>query len=285
MYKLDIHSPKTLEKALELKNIHGNMLHSLAGGTDVLVSLRSNRVDWGSKPSLLNLNNIEDLHFVTETRDTVEIGPLLTHNELTQNPLIKEHIPTLCKALTYIGSPQIRNQGTIGGNIVHASPAADSLPVLYMRDTKIEVSTYQKRTLVPIQDFITGPGSVELDPYGIVTKILVPKHSGYRGDYQTLRQRKAISINVVSVGSEILMSDEGRVEDIRIALGAVSPTVVRGEKTERYLQNKKLSHEIIGVVKELIQKECIPIDDIRSKKKYRSAMTGVLLSRFLRNQI
>lgn len=284
MYKLDIHSPKTLDEALELKNSHGDMLHPLAGGTDVLVSLRSNRVDWGSKPSLLNLNNIEELHFVKETRDTVEIGPLQTHNELIHNPLIKDHIPTLCKALSYIGSPQIRNQGTIGGNIVHSSPAADSLPVLYMRDTKIEVSTIQKSVLVPIQDFITGPGSVELDPHGIVTKIVVPKHPGYRGDYLTLRQRKAISINVVSVGSEILMSNEGRVEDIRIALGAVSPTVVRGEKTERYLKNKQLSQQIIEVSKELIQEECIPIDDIRSKKRYRSAMTGVLLSRFLRNQ-
>ena len=141
MYEIDIISPKTIGEALELKNERGETLHPIAGGTDVLISVYNNRVDWGSRPSLLNLSKIEELHFIRETSDSVEIGPLVTHTEIIENPVIATHVPALSKAVSFIGSPQIRNQGTIGGNIVHASPAADSLPVLYARDAMIEVST------------------------------------------------------------------------------------------------------------------------------------------------
>jgi CO/xanthine dehydrogenase FAD-binding subunit len=166
---------------------------------------------------------------------------------------------------------------------VNASPAADSLPILYARDTKIEVGTIDGSVLIPINKFIKGPSLVDLDSRGIVTKIVVPKLTGYIGDYLSLRQRKAISINVVSLGAEARVSRSGYIEDIRVALGAVSPTVVRGEKTERLIQNRKTSSELIEEAIELIQRENVPIDDIRSNKMYRSKMTGVLLERFLRS--
>lgn len=284
MYELDIARPETLDEALELKKEHGENMHPLAGGTDVLVCIRNNLVDWGPKPSLLDLNHISELHFVNETRDSVEIGPLLTHAEIIENEVINRHVPALCKAVSFIGSPQIRNRGTIAGNVVHASPAADCLPILYARDSKVETRTHKQTKLVPIQDFITGPGVVEIDPHGIVTKIVIPKLPGYVGDYLTLRQRRALSCNVVSVGVE-MKSDKGKIEDIRVALGAVAPTVVRGVKTESLLRNRKLSADLIEEAQTLIRTECQPIDDVRSNRKYRQAMTGVLLARFLRNNL
>ena len=283
MYEFDIFSPTTLREALELKEERGESLHPLAGGTDVLVSVYNNRVDWGTRLNLLNLSGIEELRYLRETNDGVEIGPLVTHCELIESQLVQSHVPALCKAVSCIGSPQVRNQGTIGGNIVHASPAADSLPILYARDAEIEVSTIDGKTLIPISEFIKGPGIVDLDPTGIVTKIVVPKLSGYVGDYLSLRQRNAISINVVSFGGEILVSHEGLIEDVRIALGAVSPTVIRGVKTERLLKNRKLSQELVKEAVGLVQRECVPIDDIRSNKEYREAMVGVLLQRYLHN--
>lgn len=279
MYEFDIHSPANLEEALELKATLGAELHPFAGGTDVLVSIRNNRVDWGDRPLLLNLNRIHDLHLVEETAETIEIGSLLTHSEIAHHPLIQKHIPALAKAVLYIGSPQIRNRGTIAGNMCHASPAADSLPILYCRNAKIGVQTQNRTILVPIEEFITGPGFIALDPCGIVTKISVPKLPNYIGDYLTLRQRQALSCNVVSVGVEMLQ--EGEIVDIRIALGAVAPTVVRGSKTENLLCDKILTHDLINEAHDLIQTECVPIDDVRSNKSYRQAMTGVLLSRFL----
>ena len=283
MYELDIFSPKTVGEALELKNERGEALHPIAGGTDVLISVYNNRVDWGSRPSLLNLSRIEELHFIRETSDSVEIGPLVTHCEIIENPVIATYVPALSKAVSFIGSPQIRNQGTIGGNIVNASPAADSLPVLYARDAMIEVSTLDGKALLPISEFIKGPGLVDMDPAGIVTKIVVPKLGGYIGDYLSLRQRKAISINVVSLGAEILVSRDGVIEDVRIALGAVSPTVVRGVRTEQLLRNRRLSSELMREAVDLIQLECVPIDDFRSNREYRGAMAGVLIQKFLKS--
>lgn len=282
MYMLNIHSPKTLDEALQLKNQHGKNLKILAGGTDLLVHIRNN-AEGGEKPSLLNLSKIEGLNFVKETSDCVEIGPLVTHSNLMLNQGIMGNIPALCKAVGFIGSPQIRNQGTLGGNIVNASPAADSLPVLYARDAEIEVSTFDCSTLIPIREFIKGPGLVDLGPCGIVTKIVVPKLAGYFGDYLSLRQRKAVSINVVSLGVETLVSEDGLIEDIRVALGAVSPTVVRAERTERLLRGKVFSTGLIEEAVKLISRECVPIDDIRSNKSYRGEMTGVLLEKYLQN--
>lgn len=282
MYNFEIRSPRSLSEALELKATFGADLHPLAGGTDVLVSIRNNRVDWGEKPALLNLNRIGELHFVRETPETIEIGPLLTHTEISHHSLIQTHIPALAKAASFIGSPQIRNRGTICGNMCHASPAADSLPILYCRNALIEIQTIDQTILTSIEEFITGPGFIAIEPHGIVTKIIVPKLPGYIGDYLTLRQRQAMSCNVVSVGVEsIQIEPKGRIKDIRIALGAVAPTVVRGEKTENLLLNKILTEELINTAHDTIQTECVPIDDVRSNKEYRQAMTGVLLARFL----
>ncbi|MHA2225385.1 MAG: FAD binding domain-containing protein [Candidatus Hodarchaeales archaeon] len=281
MYNFDIKSPSDLREALELKATWGADLHSLAGGTDILISVRNNRVDWGKKPKLLNLNNIKELHFIRETPQTIEIGPLVTHSEMITNPIIRAHVPALAKAVSYIGSPQIRNRGTIAGNLCHASPAADSLPLLYCRNAQIEVQVKDRISLDPIEEFITGPGTIALEPNGLVTKIIVPKLPHYQSDYLTLRQRQALSCNVVSLGIEILRKEAGTILDIRIALGAVSPTVVRGKKTEDLLIGKVLSFKLINEASDLIQTECVPIDDVRSNKEYRQAMTGVLLARFL----
>ncbi len=286
MYEFEIHSPTNLEEALKLKATFGAELHPLAGGTDVLVSIRNNHINWGECPSLLNLNKIQKLHFIRETPDTIEIGPLLTHTEISTHPLIRKHIPPLAKAVAFIGSPQIRNRGTIAGNMCHASPAADSLPILYCRNAKIEIQTHNRTNLVPIEEFITGPGFITIDPSGILTKIIIPKLPNYIGDYLSLRQRQALSCNVVSVGVEMFRPNcEGKITDIRIALGAVAPTVVRGRKTEKLLKNKVLTEDLIDEASSLIQTECIPIDDVRSNKSYRQAMTGVLLARFLFSQI
>jgi carbon-monoxide dehydrogenase medium subunit len=281
MYDFNILSPTTLAEALDLKAEYGEVLHPLAGGTDILVSIRNDRVDWGKKPNLLNLNKIQDFNFIRETSETIEIGPLVTHTDLILNKIIQTYVPALAKAVSYIGSPQIRNRGTVVGNMVHASPAADSLPILYARNATIQIQTKEETRIVPIEEFIVGPGEVTIPPQGIVTGIVVPKLPNYIGDYLTLRQRQALSCNVVSVGVEILIA-ESFIHDIRIALGAVSPTVVRGRKTEALLTNKMVNVDLINETSQLIQTECIPIDDVRSNKAYRQAMTGVLLTRFLR---
>ena len=110
MFMLDISSPESLDEALELKKNHGNEIQVLAGGTDVLINITKG-AESVHRSAILNLTKIEELHFVRETTDTIEIGPLVTHSEIIHNQLIQAHIPSLCKAASFIGSPQIRNQG------------------------------------------------------------------------------------------------------------------------------------------------------------------------------
>ena len=284
MYSNEILSPTSLADALTIKDQYGSDIFPLAGGTDVLVMVRNKIGVWGESPPLLNLNGIPDFDFVQETDDGVEIGPLATHTQLLESSIIEKYIPTLKKAISIIGSPQIRNLGTIIGNVCRASPAADTLTTLYARDTQVQIQTVDSLTLVPIHEFITSPGQIRIPKNGLVTKIIIPKLVGYTGDYISLRQRYALSIVVVSIAVEALLSkDKSKIEDIRIALGAVAPTIVRTTRTEELLKSNIFNEELILEAENQIIDECKPISDIRSNKKYRKAMTGVLLGRILRN--
>ncbi|WP_455464183.1 FAD binding domain-containing protein [Candidatus Hodarchaeum mangrovi] len=282
MYNLDIETPKSLMEALTLKNKFKDGIQPLAGGTDVLVLVRNKLGKWGASPRLLNLTQIQELKFITENDGFIEIGPLTTHTQILESLIIKQYFPAFVKAVAYVGSPQIRNLGTIIGNICRASPAADSLPVLYARDAQIQIQTINNKKIIPIEEFITGPGQTVLPNNALVTKLIIPKLPNYIGDYTSIRQRIALSIVVVSVAIEAQFNQEKRrLEDIRISLGAVSPTIIRARKTEKLLMTEKLTFDLIMEAKTKVKTECVPITDVRSNKEYRQAMTSVLLGRFL----
>ena len=286
MYHFEVKSPTSLAEALSLMDVHGKDIEPLAGGTDVLIMVRNNLGKWGEVPIMLNIHSIPGMDFITETNNTIEIGPTVTHTQVLQNPIIKEHIPALIKAIDYVGSPQIRNLGTIIGNVVRGSPAADTLCLLYTREAKIRVQTVNSEEDIPISDFLVGPGQTILPENGLVTKLIVPKLPGYQSDYISLRQRNALSIVVMSIAVEVHFNEEkSQINDIRIALGAVAPTIVRTPKTEQLLISKNLTDDLIAEAEQLITTECVPITDVRSNKKYRQAMTGVLLGRILREMI
>jgi len=284
MYSNEVLSPTSLAEALAIKDQYGGEIYPLAGGTDVLIMVRNKLGVWGESPPLLNLNRIPDLDFIQETEKTIEIGPLVTHTELLESPIMAKFVPTLIKAVSIIGSPQIRNLGTLIGNMCRASPAADTLATLYARDTQVEIQSVNDLQMVPISEFITDPGQIKIPENGLVTKIIIPKLQGYIGDYISLRQRYALSIVVVSIAVEALLSENNKkIEDIRISLGAVAPTIVRANKTENFLKSNAFTKDSIEQSEKIVMEECKPITDIRSNERYRKAMTGVVLGRILRS--
>jgi CO/xanthine dehydrogenase FAD-binding subunit len=286
MYHFEIKSPTSLAEALSMMDMHGKDIEPLAGGTDVLIMVRNNLGKWGNVPMMLNIHSIPEMDFITETNDTIEIGPAVTHTQVLQSPIIKEHIPALIKAIDYVGSPQIRNLGTIIGNIVRGSPAADTLCLFYTREAKVRLQTINSEEDITIRDFLIGPGQTVLPENGLVTKLIIPKLPDYQSDYVSLRQRNALSIVVMSIAVEMQFNEErSQLHDIRIALGAVAPTIVRTHKTEQLLKSKNLTEDLIAEAENLITTECVPITDVRSNKKYRQAMTGVLLGRILRKMV
>lgn len=281
LYNFDILSPDSLDEALSLMEEHRGVIKPLAGGTDVLVMVRNNHNDWGETKMVLNLKSIQGLDFIREDDDFIEIGPLVTHSQVIESVLIQEHVPSLIKAVKYIGSPQIRNQGTVVGNVCRGSPASDTLGVLYAREAQVVIQSVNGEKTVPIIEFLKGPGRSIISENSLVTGLRVPKLSGYIGDYFSLRQRKALSILVVSLAVEAQFDDEYSCCDVRIALGAVAPTIVRAYKTEALLKNQVISEELIKQAVELVKTESSPISDLRSNEEYRRAMTGILLERFL----
>ncbi len=286
MYHFEVKSPTSLAEALSLMDQYGKNIEPLAGGTDVLIMVRNNLGKWGDVPLMLNLHSIPEMDFITETNNTIEIGPSVTHTQVLQSPIIKNHIPALIKAVEYVGSPQIRNLGTIVGNVVRGSPAADTLSLLYTREAKIRVQTVISEEDIPIRDFLVGPGQTILPENGLVTKLIIPKLPDYQSDYVSLRHRNALSIVVMSIAVEVLFNEEmSQINDIRVALGAVAPTIVRAHKTEQLLKSQELTEDLIVEAEQLITTECVPITDVRSNKKYRKAMTGVLLGRILRKMV
>lgn len=286
MYNFEVKSPTSLVEALSLMDQYGKDIEPLAGGTDVLIMVRNNLGKWGNVPNVLNMLSIPHMDFINETENAIEIGPTVTHTQVLVSPIIAQHIPALIRAIEYVGSPQIRNLGTIVGNVVRGSPAADTLCLFYTREAKIRVQTVNSTEDISISEFLVGPGQTTLPENGLVTKIIIPKLPGYKSDYISLRQRNALSIVVISIAIEVLLNeDQSQIDDIRIALGAVAPTIVRAPKTEQLLKNQILSEDLISQAEQLVTTECVPITDVRSNKKYRQAMTGVLLGRFLREII
>lgn len=248
-----------------------------AGGTDLLVRL--NRC--GSElPALICLERIEELRTVSGTPEGIRIGAAATHRRLIESALIRERLPVLGKALKTLGSPLVRNMGTIGGNICNASPAADSLPPLYALDAVAEIRSREGTRTMPISAFITGPGETALKGGEILAAIHVGVPSGFSvHHFEKVGQRKAMAIAVASMAALLRISGSGIVEEARLAWGSVGPTVVRAADVEAALVGERLSASLCEKVSPLVRKAVSPIDDLRASADYRRTVAGNLLLR------
>ncbi|MCX5800182.1 MAG: FAD binding domain-containing protein [Candidatus Eisenbacteria bacterium] len=259
-------------KAMAQKNVV-----ALAGGTDVLVRLHD-VVDrpW---PRLLVLEGVKPLHRMTVKDDRILLGPLLTFADIAKSAGLRKFAPQLVEAASLAGSVLIRNRGTIGGNVAHASPAGDLIPPLFVLSARLELSSVNGKRYVSIEDFVKGPGLTALKANELITSIILEK-CGSHGFYLRLAARRALAISKVSVAANLSVRRE-KVDRIKVALGAVAPTVVRALRTEDYLLGRELTDGTISVACSIAKNEATPITDIRSDAEYRRGMVAVLLRRGL----
>lgn len=250
----------------------------MAGGTDLLVRRRS----FGVSRDIVCLERIAELRQVREEKGLLRLGACATHAQLLHSPLVQERIPVLAQALGVLGSPLVRNMGTLGGNIVTASPAGDTLPPLYALDARVELASHGGVRVLPLCEFITGPGSTRLKQGEIVSAVLVaPPAKGFLHHFEKVGRRKALAIAVVSLAALLRTGSDGKVEDVRIALGSVSPTVVRCRQAESLLIGRPLSEESLRLAAECVRGEISPIDDLRATAEYRRQVAGNLLLRLV----
>jgi len=244
----------------------------LAGGTDLLVRLK----DEINQPDIIDITHIKELKGISDLDDKVRIGALSTFTEIIESKHMAENAGTLVQAAEMIGSPQIRNRGTIGGNIANASPAGDSLPPLFVLEAEIEIAGMNYSRKIPIKDFFKGPGESVLTDGELISAVLIPKMKNLQGAFVRLGQREALAISKVSLALLLKIKDD-KIEEARIALGAVAPTVIRAPQTEKKLKGQKKYNSVISEAKKIICEEVSPISDIRSIAEYRKEMCGILL--------
>jgi Aerobic-type carbon monoxide dehydrogenase, middle subunit CoxM/CutM homologs len=267
-----------LAKALEIRSKAKTIV--FAGGSDLMVKHRtwSGVVPDFSYPLLL-IGHLEQLQGITITNNILKIGAACT---LTQ-VLNDKRIPDCIKLpISQMASPSIRNIGTIGGNICNSSPAGDTLPMLYALDARLVIQTKNNTCSVSIAEFITGPGQNKLKPDEILSQIIIPLPDYNCCFYRKVGSRKANSISKLSFFG-LAKANASHILEVKIAMGAVSPTVIRSLKAETLLKDTgrsqipQLLNKILAYYDNLLN----PIDDLRSTREYRKKVSLQLLENFL----
>jgi len=278
-------SPSTLDEALALKAQHGPQARIMAGGTDLILEMERGvrRAPDGGELGVIDLTRVAGLAEIHEEAGWIHLGPLVTHNQVVVSaPIVANAFP-LARACWEIGAPQIRNRGTVAGNIITASPANDAIVPLMALDATVTVASAARgeRTL-PLAEFSTGFRQVDLADDEILTRISIPKlGEDARGTFIKLGLRRAQAISLVSV-AVIIQEDADGLADARISLGAVTPVIVRAQEAEAFLRSKRLTDDVIDEAARLSMAASSPIDDLRASAAYRLEMVGTLTRRALR---
>lgn len=248
-----------------------------AGGTDMLVKRRAGVLH---PPALIQLGRIPELRGVAEQGDWLRLGAACTHRELLDNALVQALMPVLVQALQELGSPLIRNMGTLGGNLGTASPAGDTLPPLYVLDAEVEIFSRDARRRLPVREFITGPGLTALRPGEIIAWVWVRKPAGWNVQhFEKVGLRKALACSLVSLAALLQVDADGVVERAVLAWGSVGPTVVVCPAAERRLIGEKLTRPVLQDAAALARTAVSPIGDVRADADYRRTVAGNLLLR------
>jgi carbon-monoxide dehydrogenase medium subunit len=279
MWKEYINSSHTGE-IVELLAAKKGKARVIAGATDLILELeRGARQD---VETVIDISRADDLGKIwLDESGFIHLGALVTHTDCAASSLIQQNGLPLALACWMVGSPQIRNRGTIAGNIITASPANDTIPALIALEANVHLLSSDGERMIPLADFYTGVRKTVMKPDELLTQItfkaLGPNDQGF---YIKQALRKAQAISLVNCAF-VVATDKDVVVKARIALGAVAPTIVRAREAEDYLSGKKLDESVLEKAAELSTKAAKPIDDVRSSAKYRSHIVKVIVKRGL----
>ncbi len=270
-------APASLAEALDA--LAAREVTLLAGGTDLMPQSQAGRVQF--KPVLMNIRRIASLRGIAEAGGEVRIGALTTITDLLDSPLIAARLPVLRQAADHFASGQIRNMGTVGGNLCNASPAGDTLVPLMVLDAEVELASKKGTRRLPVAAFFTGPGRTRRAADELLTAVVVPAAAlGKPAVFAKFGTRPALDISTVSVAVAASL-DGGVARAVRVAFGAAAPTPLRGRATEAALEGRALDAETIAAAAEAAHDEVSPIDDVRATAWYRREMIRNLTKKVL----
>jgi CO/xanthine dehydrogenase FAD-binding subunit len=274
----DLRVPEKLTDALALLAHEPGVWQPFAGGTDLMVLLESGKL---AHKRFFSIAKLQDLWGVEAAAHSVILGALTTYSKIQQHPLLQEEFPLLCAAARETGSIATQNRGTLGGNIVNASPAADSPPALLVYDAEVELVSQRGVRWLPYHGFHTGYKQMQIAQDELLRAVRMPRRAKrWRQYYRKVGTRKAQAISKVCFAGAALL-ENGAIRDVRIALGSVAPIVLRAVKTEEALRGGKVTPSAIAAARDTLAREIAPIDDIRSTARYRVRVAQNLLEEFL----
>lgn len=272
-------SAANLRDALGLLAAEPGVWQPFAGGTDLMVLLEAGRLP---HKNYLNLWNLGELRGINVAEKHITLGALTTYTDVQSHPVLQREFPMLCQAASETGGLAIQNRGTLGGNIVNASPAADSPPALLAYNAEVELLSVRGSRWLPYGDFHTGYKQTVMQPDELLANIRLPRlWPDLQHYYRKVGTRKAQAISKICLAATARLVDR-HLDLIRIALGSVAPIPLRCRKTEASLQGAVLDENTIARAKEELSREIAPIDDIRSTRDYRLQVSLNVLEDFLR---
>lgn len=270
--------PMNAEEALTLYAEHPSAL-PMAGGTDLMVAFNGGRLNGREVLDLSALKEWTDIEFLP---DRARIGALCTHARIESHPGVLKRLPLLAQACASVGAIQIRNRGTLGGNLANASPAGDSFPALAVYEAQVVAVSAQGGRTIPIRELFAGVKKTTLQPGELIAGVEVPlfKREPQRAVFRKVGSRRAQTISK-AVAAGLLWVRAGKVEELRFALGSVAPTVRRAAKIEEFLRGRALSESVVEQSCAMLEEEISPIDDVRSTRAYRLGVCRGILRALL----
>lgn len=271
--------PNSLQEACAFLAENGPRTAVLAGGTDLSITIRSGDFD---KDYVLDISRLDEARAVEMANGTLSVGAAVTYTEIIGNPLVNRHAPLLAAAARCVGSLQIRNMGTLGGNVANASPAADSVPAMMAHNVRVLIESSSSERVQPLDQVVVGPYITTLQPGELITKFFFdPMDSSYRYSFQRIARRRALSIARANAAAMALQDVDGTVLDLRLSVGSITPRPCRLSEAEQHLLGKVPSLTLLQEAAELVSREMIRRSGIRSSTEYKKpAVEGLVTKVF-----
>ena len=270
--------PQSVDEALSILNSKTNTA-VFAGATDLIPQIRGG---WPEPEFLVDLKNIPSLMDIGFTNGTWKIGAATPVASIKNNLKLTKDLPGLSESSGLIGSDQIQNRASLGGNLCTASPGADTVPSLIVNEALVLIASKTGSRTIPVTDVITGPGTTSLSSGEFIIEFLLALPPARTSDaYERFIPRTEMDIAVVDAAARISLDEKGHCREAKIAIGAAAPTVIRVPEAENILHGEKINDQLLAEVMEAVSKACNPINDKRGTAEYRRQVAGVLAKRVI----
>lgn len=244
----------------------------VAGGTDLYVRLRKS----GDTPRMVGLEGLPRLSGIELEENRLTIGAAVTWQQILDSRKVSDHAPLLAQAALQVGGPAIRHMGTLGGNVCTASPAGDGLAALWAMDAQVGICSRKGNRMLPLDEFIMGPGTNTLLPGELLERIIIPVREGLKPFFYKVGKRKALAISVGSLAA-LWRKEEGVIRDVKLVFGSMGPVPMRGLEAEKLFEGVLPDHKLIEKAATICSETVTPIDDVRASAGYRRKLAAGLV--------